>query len=104
MRNTRMRKIKSRRLTRINVFILTIAVLSVVTGTLIMSVSAKDSDTLTASYMQIMVEEGDSLWSIAKKYMPEGADISDYINTIKRLNHLSGDTILAGYTLTIVVS
>lgn len=52
-------------------------------------------------YTSIPIEKGDTLWSIAEEYLPEGnnADIVRYIQEIKELNHLSDDKILEGNKL-----
>ena len=99
IRRRRARRVKT------NIMIaLVIVVLFAIMGTVFFTTYAKDTDTLVEKYYtQIMVEEGDSLWSIAQEYMPSDyEDINDYIKDIKRLNHISGDTIMAGYTLTVV--
>ena len=85
--------------------LLAIVAIFVIMGTVFFTAYAKNEDTpVEKYYTQIMVEDGDSLWKIAQEYMPSDYDnINDYIKDIKRLNHISGDTIMAGYTLTIVV-
>ena len=70
-------------------------------GKLFANVNAKDD--FVKSYAQIMVEDGDSLWSIANRYTPEGYDVKDYMDELKQLNHIENDVILAGYTLTVVL-
>lgn len=73
-------------------------------GAVFFTTYAKATDSVVEKYYtQIMVEEGDSLWSIAMEYMPaDYDDINDYIKEIKRLNHISGDIVMAGYTLTVI--
>ena len=54
-------------------------------------------------YTSILLEEGDSLWSIAREYSRgSGREISDYIREIRQINRLSGDIIHAGNYLTVV--
>lgn len=54
-------------------------------------------------YTSISVEKGDSLWSIASRYSAESPmDVQTYVSEIKRINHLTGDTIHAGDDITIV--
>lgn len=79
--------------------LLTIIFVAAFSSKLFLNVNAKD--TTVRCYTQIMVEEGDSLWSIANEYMPEGYDIYDYIHELKKLNHIDGDMVIAGYTLTV---
>ena len=49
-------------------------------------------------YKSIVVSNNDTLWSIAEKYMNEDhyASLTDYINEIKSINSLSGDSICYG--------
>lgn len=53
-------------------------------------------------YTSIMVERGDTLWSIALENMtPEYERIEEYIKEVRSLNYLYGDTIHAGEYLTL---
>lgn len=54
-------------------------------------------------YGSIEISPGDTLWDIAEFYT-EGTDISvsEYVDRLKTINHLSGETIYAGQHLTIV--
>lgn len=53
-------------------------------------------------YTSITVEKGDTLWSIASKYMSSEYDqIEDYITEVRSLNHLYDNGISAGECLTI---
>ena len=53
-------------------------------------------------YKSITLEEGDSLWSIAKEYCNEDLQsIDSYIEEIRELNQLKSDTIHEGHGLTI---
>lgn len=48
-------------------------------------------------YKSIQIEETDTLWSIANKFIDEDyTDINEYIKEIKLINNLSSDTIVAG--------
>lgn len=54
-------------------------------------------------YASIQVENGDSLWSIASRYAHKSPmDIQGYVDELKRINQLNGDTIHAGHYLMIV--
>ena len=54
-------------------------------------------------YTQIEIQEGDSLWEIAGKYMEHGPYESrrDYMNEVVELNQLSSTTIIKGQHLVI---
>ncbi|MEG0215642.1 MAG: LysM peptidoglycan-binding domain-containing protein [Hungatella sp.] len=61
----------------------------------------------TRYYQSILIEDGDSLWSISKKYMGDdpadyNMSIQEYIDQLKQINGLSEDTIHAGQYLTVV--
>lgn len=48
-------------------------------------------------YTSIEIQHGDSLWSIAETYVSDEYDsIQDYIDEIKEINHIDGDTITQG--------
>lgn len=53
-------------------------------------------------YTSIRIEDGDTLWSIAKRYEKHsGKTTEDYIRELKTINLLGGDIIHAGGYLTI---
>lgn len=53
-------------------------------------------------YKSIQIQEGDSLWSIAKTYCSYEYDsIQDYIHELKTMNNLDNDLIQVGNYLTI---
>lgn len=66
--------------------------------------SAKDtSETIEIKYYtSITVSEGDSLWSIASKYMGTHYDsANDYIKEVVNMNSLTDETIYTGQHLVI---
>lgn len=64
--------------------------------------NAKEYKTVnTKIYTSIMIEEGDSLWSIAKENKPEDISVNEYINHIMKINQLKNNEIHAGSFLTI---
>lgn len=48
---------------------------------------------------QIIVAQGETMWSIAKRYKPEHMDIRYYIEDMKKLNHKRTSAIQAGELL-----
>lgn len=54
-------------------------------------------------YFSWQVKAGDTLWSIAKKSLPEGRDIRDYISEIKEVNQLQTANIMVGHQLQIPI-
>ena len=62
----------------------------------------REEDASYKYYTSILVENGDTLWSIALENMtPEYEQIEEYISEVRRLNHLCGDNIRAGEYLTL---
>lgn len=60
---------------------------------------AKESSSIQDQYKyytSIYIEEGDSLWTLAKQYAYEGISTTDYINELKKINSLDSDTIHSG--------
>ncbi|MFS1512562.1 LysM peptidoglycan-binding domain-containing protein [Chengkuizengella sp. SCS-71B] len=52
-------------------------------------------------FIQIYVKPGDTLWSIAKCYVPREMDIRYFISKIKNKNHLENSNIIIGQALLI---
>lgn len=64
--------------------------------------SKKTAEKFNKYYTSISIKKGDTLWSIASEYMTAEYDnIEEYIQEVKRLNHISGDTIYTGRYLTV---
>ena len=66
-------------------------------------VEAKTADwNIEKYYTSILVEEGDTLWSIADEYMTsEYEDRDSFMDEVREMNHLTGSIIHAGSTLLI---
>lgn len=92
---------------RIALFAITasIVLLGVLLGSNIMEIGkskASDKQTTFKYYTSIKVEQGDTLWSIAKEHMgTEYASIQHYIDEVKQLNKLRVDDIHSGQYLMI---
>ena len=54
-------------------------------------------------YKSVRIQEGDSLWEIARQYR-EGSSMSmdEYVNQLRQMNGLKKDTIHTGQYLTVV--
>ena len=54
-------------------------------------------------YKSVRIQEGDSLWGIARQYR-EGSSMSmdEYVNQLRQMNSLKKDTIHTGQYLTVV--
>ena len=80
-----------------------VAGLSVFAGSELVDAHDTKDVVICKYYKSIEIEEGDSLWSIAKEYMTEDYNsIYEYINEVMEMNNLESEQIQEGQYLTIV--
>lgn len=94
-------------------FIVPCVIIAFLIGLIAMSsisrISASQARTQAANIREkhivsVMVEEKDSIWSIAERYYTEECgSMKDYIAEIKKCNSITTDTIYAGYPLIVPV-
>ena len=66
-------------------------------GQVVSAQSATDGELMEKYYTSVYIEEGDTIWGIAKKYMTkEYRSIRSYVKEIKECNNLYSDDITAG--------
>lgn len=86
-------------------FTLCVTISSGLFGRSLLNVMAEEPQqpTMYRYYKSIQIQEGDSLWSIAREYC-FNVDISsaEYVKELKKMNGLKQDTIHAGQKLTVV--
>lgn len=73
--------------------------------TIKLNIFAKEPETpdYIPYYKSVLLEEGDSLWSLAAEYSSSTPyTIAEYISQLRSINGLSDDTIHTGCYLTIV--
>lgn len=58
-------------------------------------------DKLSSADRTVLVRSGDSLWSIAREYVPAHQDIRDYIVQIRHVNRLDNSMVYEGMLLVI---
>ena len=88
-------KVKSR--SRFTLFIVFMIILTATVSTAILGLSSAVSLT-QQEYMEITVQYGDTLWHIAKEYMPENTDIRKSVHTLCQINGISAHELKAGQT------
>ena len=97
-------KRRRRQAAKRNMIILLATVLMITVGSVIFGStfsSAKNSDEYEVQYKSIVIENGDSLWNIAKEYKAESESIVEYIDGLMKLNNLTSDTIHEGQHLVV---
>ena len=101
----RRKQVAKRKMVLLLAAVIIITIGSVVFGSIFSS--AKNSTETPAKqyeyYKSVVIEHGDSLWSIAKEYSVD-TDMTqkEYVNELKRLNALTSETIHAGQNLVVV--
>ena len=98
----RRRQVLKQKLALVIVALFVITIGSVGFGSFFSSAKVAKSDVPEYKYYtSIIIEEGDSLWSIANEYNHSNVDIHEYVKELKELNGLTSETIQAGQHLLI---
>lgn len=86
-----------------------VSVIFVVSGCIIVGnnlasshVNAKTVNMEKKLYKSIVIESGDTLWSLAEEYGSEYVDKQEYIKTLMEVNNLSTDLIHQGQHLVVI--
>ena len=99
----RRRQVAKQKMVLLLAVTLMITVGSIVFGTIFSSANNPATDIPQYKYYKsIIIEQGDSLWSIAEEYCTDSyASTREYINEIKQLNALTSETIHEGQHLVV---
>ncbi len=104
IKNKKQRLIMKRRLTVILATLCIIVGCGIVFGSFF--AKAQDEETKTTTnykyYKSIVIEAGDSLWSIAQEYKSDNCNTEDYIKEVMELNSLATNEIQESQHLMIV--
>ena len=92
----RQKKLRKQRTTAFLVFM---ALLILVANVALSNQSAEDAQDVVA----VRVLSGDTIWSIAKEYKPEGVDFNEYIHSISANNGIKDGNIYAGQVIYVPV-
>lgn len=71
---------------------------------IVSNVDAKDNGIDKHQYIEVIVQEGDTLWSVAKPYHDGDSDFRKFIYEIRELNNLNQAIIFPGQVLKIPVA
>ena len=89
------------------IMVAVILLITVIFGALLFTniASANSCRPVYTYYTSYEIQSGDSLWTIADQFMgPDYTDKQDFINNIKRINHLGDDNITEGKFIVIEYS
>ena len=103
-RRERNLKRRRRQAAKRNMIILLATVLMITIGSVIFGStfsSAKNDEEFEVYYKSIQIENGDSLWNIAKEYKTDTVSTAEYVKELKELNNLTSDTIHEGQHLVV---
>ena len=83
--------------------LLIIVIGSIIFGSMFSSAKEQTDDTIQYKYYKsIVIESGESLWSIAQEYRTDAyEDTQDYIDELKELNGLTSERIHEGQHLVV---
>ncbi len=93
-------RIKSR--TRFIIFVAVAVIFAVVALNTMIGSYNVSSETIV-NYIDIQVQSGDTLWSIAREYMPSDMDIRDAVYELCSVNDIQGKYIYDGQILHIPI-
>ena len=83
-------------------FILTVTLIFTIILTNSLKTSANENRSSSERlYSSIMINDGDTLWSIAEEYKPADVSVKDYIKSLKSINGIASDNIQSGNHLII---
>ena len=89
-------RIKSR--TRFTIFIIVMILIAMSIIGYITGINTAHGSTME-QYATVEITNGDTLWSIADEYAPEGTDLREFIYEIKELNGLDTSNIMIGQVI-----
>jgi len=55
-------------------------------------------------YIEITIQDGDTLWNIAREYMPDNKDVRRAVHTLCNINQISAHELKAGQILIVPIN
>jgi len=101
-RKRRVKEAAKKKLIFLLVTVFAITVGSIIWGSTFSAAQANaEEESQIKYYKSIMIQGGETLWSIAEEYKCEDESIQEYIENLKELNGIKSDTIHQGQHLVI---
>ena len=88
---------------RFTIFVVLVIVLFTTAVNFALGFNVADSSTIP-EYIQIEVEPGETLWSIAGSYMSENSDIRECVYQLCRINNITAADLQAGMTIQVPIN
>ena len=88
---------------KFNLFIVLTIILFTMTANFALGMNTADSSTIP-QYMELEVSSGDTLWSIADRYMSDESDIRKSIYELGKINGISASELHAGMTILVPIN
>ena len=88
---------------RFTIFVVLVIVLFTTAVNFALGFNVADSSTIPED-IQIEVEPGDTLWSIAGSYMSENSDIRECVYQLCRRNNITAADLQAGMTIQVPIN
>ena len=92
----RLRRQQKLKKQRHNALIFTLILIVAISST-VFSFKAKSAEQY--GVISVVVEKGDTLWSIAQEYKPDGIEIREYIYEISKNNGIDNKPLAVGQTI-----
>ena len=87
---------------RFTFFVAAAFILITISANLILGLDTANSQTIT-EYDEVKISYGDTLWSIAEKYMSDSNDIRKSVYQLCQLNDISADELYARMTIIVPI-
>jgi hypothetical protein len=80
---------------------LVIAMLLVISATIIVNGSDRGNESAEPAYIEIRIQSGDTLWDLAKEYGPSDEDVRKVVKRICKINGIVPEGLMPGQKIKI---
>lgn len=88
---------------RFTLFVVLTIIMFTMTANFALGINVANSSTIP-EYMELKVSSGDTLWSIADRYMADDTDIRKSVYELGKLNNISASDLHAGMTILVPIN